>query len=53
MFYNNTRFNRRSVLKSPMAMMAGGLRESRIAEAEPAIKDVNLNSSPSESTDAG
>jgi L-alanine-DL-glutamate epimerase-like enolase superfamily enzyme len=42
-------FNRRSVLKSSLALMAGGLvgASARKAEAEPAIKNVNLNSSPS------
>lgn len=39
--------NRRNVLKSSLAMLAGGAL-SRTAEAtEPAIKNVNLNSSPS------
>ena len=42
-------FNRRSVLKSSLAMLAGGAlgRTAEAAAAEPAIKNVNLNSSPS------
>jgi L-alanine-DL-glutamate epimerase-like enolase superfamily enzyme len=41
--------NRRSVLKSSLALMAGGAlgRTAEAAAAEPAIKNVNLNSSPS------
>src|ERR1700734_4436190 len=47
-----SKFNRRGVLKSSMAMMAGGLlsrygMEKAAAESEPAVKNVNLNSSPS------
>jgi len=38
--------NRRSVLKSSLAMLAGGAL-SGTSEAEPAIKNVNFNSSPS------
>src|SRR5580692_4722586 len=41
------RFNRRSLLKSSAALLAGGA-VSQIAEAEPAIQNVNLNSSPSD-----
>jgi hypothetical protein len=47
-----SKFNRRGVLKSSMAVMAGGLLsryslEKAAAETEPAVKNVNLNSSPS------
>src|SRR6202034_4294610 len=47
-----SKFNRRGVLKSSMAAMAGGLlsrygMEKAAAESEPAVKNVNLNSSPS------
>ena len=47
--YNRTKFNRRGVLKSSMAMLAGGLFGSvaERAEAQPAIQNVNLHSSPS------
>lgn len=42
------RFNRRSMMKGSMAMMAGGaLGLPAFAEGEPVIKNVNLNSSPS------
>jgi len=45
---NRPKVNRRSVLKSSLAMLAGGAL-ARTAEAtEPAIKNVNLASSPSE-----
>jgi L-alanine-DL-glutamate epimerase-like enolase superfamily enzyme len=44
-------FSRRSVIKSSLAMMAGGAlaraAEAAAAETEPAIKNVNTNSSPS------
>ncbi len=42
-------FNRRSVLKSSLAMLAGGAlgRTAEAAATEPAIKNVNRNSSPS------
>src|SRR5580698_731788 len=40
------RFNRRSLLKSSAALLAGGA-VSQIAEAEPEIKNANLASSPS------
>ncbi len=44
-------FSRRSVIKSSLAMMAGGAlaraAEAAAAETEPAIKNVNANSSPS------
>jgi len=41
--------NRRSVLKSSLAVLAGGaLSQSAVADAaESSIKNVNLNSSPS------
>src|ERR1700733_3505094 len=47
-----TKFNRRGVLKSSMAAMAGGLLsryslEKAAAETQPAIKNVNTASSPS------
>ncbi len=44
-----SKFNRRSVLKSSMAMLAGGLVSSKAtyAEAQTSIKNVNLHSSPS------
>src|ERR1700723_1530163 len=47
-----SKFNRRGVIKSSMAMMAGGLLsryelEKAAAQTEPAVKNVNLNSSPS------
>ena len=47
-----SKFNRRGVLKSSMAMMGGGLLsryglEKAAAQTEPAVKNVNLNSSPS------
>jgi hypothetical protein len=47
-----SKFNRRGVIKSTMAMMAGGLMsryelEKAAAQTEPAVKNVNLNSSPS------
>jgi hypothetical protein len=50
--FTGTRFNRRGVLKSSMALMAGGLlsrygMEKAAAQAAPAVKNVNLNSSPS------
>ena len=47
--YNRTKFNRRGVLKSSMALLAGGLFGSAAerAEAQPAIQNVNLHSSPS------
>jgi L-alanine-DL-glutamate epimerase-like enolase superfamily enzyme len=50
--FNGTRFNRGGVLKSSMALMAGGLlsrygMEKAAAQAAPAVKNVNLNSSPS------
>ena len=49
---NGWKFNRRGVLKSSMAVMGGGLLsryslEKAAAEQEPAVKNVNLNSSPS------
>ena len=44
---HNNRFGRRGVLKSSLAMIAGGLISDHIAEAKPAIQNVNLNSSPS------
>jgi len=46
---NRPRFNRRTVLKSSLAMLAGGAlgRTAEAAGAEPAIKNVNLASSPS------
>jgi len=50
MFENNRpKFSRRSVLKGSMAMLAGGAlgRSAEAVAAEPAIKNVNLNSSPS------
>jgi hypothetical protein len=48
MFDNNsTKFNRRGILKSSMAMAAGSLLTGRVADAQTAIKNVNLNSSPS------
>ena len=44
-------FSRRSVIKSSLAVMAGGAlaraAEAAAAETEPAIKNVNTNSSPS------
>src|SRR5450631_1943477 len=47
-----SKFNRRGVLKSSMAVLGGSLLsryslEKAAAEAEPAVKNVNLNSSPS------
>src|ERR1700733_9004099 len=47
-----TKFDRRGVLRSSMAAMAGGLLsryelEKAAAQTEPAVKNVNLNSSPS------
>ncbi|QHN03954.1 mandelate racemase/muconate lactonizing enzyme family protein [Granulicella sp. WH15] len=44
-----SKFNRRSVLRSSMAMLAGGLVSSKAtyAEAQTSIKNVNLHSSPS------
>src|SRR3984957_5371680 len=47
--YSRTKFNRRGVLKSSMALLAGGLFGSvaERAEAQPAIQNVNLHSSPS------
>ena len=47
-----SKFNRRGVLKSSMAVAAGGLLsryslEKAAAQAEPAIKNVNTNSNPS------
>ena len=49
---NGWKFNRRGVLKSSMAVLGGGLLsryslEQAAAEQEPAVKNVNLNSSPS------
>ena len=46
--YNRTKFNRRGVLKSSMALLAGGLFGSvaERAEAQPALQNVNLHSSP-------
>ena len=48
-YFNRPNFNRRSVLKSSLALLAGGAlgRTAEAAAAEPAIKNVNLNSSPS------
>jgi hypothetical protein len=45
----NNKFNRRGVLKSSMALLAGGLFSSAAenVEAQPAVKNVNLHSSPS------
>ena len=40
------RFNRRSILKSSLALLAGGA-VGRVAEAEAEIKNVNPASSPS------
>src|SRR5258708_40182734 len=49
---NGWKFNRRGVLKSSMAVLGGGLLshyslERAAAEQAPAVKNVNLNSSPS------
>ena len=46
---NASKFNRRGVLKSSAAMMAGAILGGKAAEAAPApyFKDVNTNSSPS------
>src|ERR1700760_3767121 len=49
---NGWKFNRRGVLKSSMAVLGGGLLsryslEKAAAEQAPAVKNVNLNSSPS------
>jgi L-alanine-DL-glutamate epimerase-like enolase superfamily enzyme len=49
---NGWKFNRRGVLKSSMAMLGGSFLsryslEKAAAEQAPAIKNVNLNSSPS------
>src|SRR6201999_1848613 len=48
-FSNSSKFSRRNVLKSSVALLAGGLAGQSFekATAEPAIKNVNLNSSPS------
>lgn len=43
---NSPRLNRRSILKSSLALLAGGA-VGKIAEAEPEIKNANLASSPS------
>src|SRR6516162_3752485 len=43
---NKLRVNRRRVLKSSLALLAGGAA-SHLAEAEPEIKNVNTASSPS------
>jgi hypothetical protein len=50
--FSKSKFNRRGVLKSSMAVLGGGLLsryslEKAAAEQEPAVKNVNLNSSPS------
>src|SRR5664280_1708361 len=47
--HSTLNMNRRSVLKSSLALLAGGAlgRTAEAAAAEPAIKNVNLNSSPS------
>ena len=47
-----SKFNRRGLFKSSIALMGGGLLsryslEKAAAETEPAVKNVNLNSSPS------
>ena len=46
---NHSIFNRRDVLKSSVALLGGALagQSFEMAAAEPAIKNVNLNSSPS------
>ena len=49
---NGWKFNRRGVLKSSMAVLGGSLLsryslEKAAAEQEPAVKNVNLHSSPS------
>jgi hypothetical protein len=41
-------FNRRSVLKSSLAALAGGVVGRAIEAQEPAIRNVNLASSPSD-----
>ena len=43
----NPGINRRSILKSSLAMLAGGALSSSAEAAEPAIKNVNQASSPS------
>jgi hypothetical protein len=50
--FSKSKINRRGVLKSSMAVLGGGLLsryslEKAAAEQEPAVKNVNLNSSPS------
>ena len=47
--YSRSTMNRRSVLKSSLAVLAGGaLSKAAVADAsESSIKNVNLNSSPS------
>ena len=42
-----SKWNRRNILKSSFAILAGGA-VARVAEAEPEIKNVNLASSPSD-----
>jgi L-alanine-DL-glutamate epimerase-like enolase superfamily enzyme len=44
---NYGKFNRRGVLKSSLAVMAGGFLGRRTADAQTSIKNVNQNSSPS------
>ena len=44
---NHGRFNRRNVLKSSLAVMAGGFLGRRTADAQTSVKNVNQNSSPS------
>ena len=44
---HTSKFNRRSVLKSSLAILAGGVLGRRTAEAQTAIKGVNQNSNPS------
>jgi len=44
---NKPKWNRRGVLKSSLAMLAGGALGRQVEAEEPAIKNVNLASSPS------
>lgn len=44
---NCGKLNRRSVLKSSLAVMAGGFLGRRTADAQTSVKNVNQNSSPS------
>src|SRR6202047_641701 len=47
---NNSRYNRRGVLKSRLGLLAGGLIGplAEKAEAQPALQHVNRNSNPSQ-----